>query len=125
MGLLEIKKRLEIKTKRVEELENMLKALRSQMRNAKNTSYDLWVAGIDELVPRDCDMFLINGYWKDDKTAIFKDYLVSEYGDDGSEDTEDDNIFHYGLSEAKLKEAVKLGEAGALDFVITEYRLAN
>ena len=61
--------------------------------------------------------FLINGYWKDDKTK-FSDYLVTDY-DDNAED--EDEIFYFGLNEEEIKEAIKLGWDTALEFVITSY----
>lgn len=61
--------------------------------------------------------FLINGYWKEDKTEFY-DYTVTDY-DDNSED--DDEIFYFGLSELEIQEAIKHKEDTALEFVITSY----
>lgn len=61
--------------------------------------------------------FLINGYWKDDKSE-FSDYVVSSY-DDNAED--DDEIFYFGLNEYDIKEAIKDKENNILEFVITSY----
>ena len=61
--------------------------------------------------------FLINGFWKDDKTK-FSDYLVTDY-DDNADD--DDEIFYFGLSESEIREAIKHKEDTALEFVITSY----
>lgn len=60
--------------------------------------------------------FLIDGYYKDDKTE-FSGYLVSE-----TDDYTDDEIFFYGLSEEDIQAAIKLGDdSGIIDFVITSY----
>jgi hypothetical protein len=61
--------------------------------------------------------FLINGYWKNDKTEFY-DYVVTDY-DDNAED--DDEIFYFGLSESEIREAIKHKEDTALEFVITGY----
>jgi hypothetical protein len=61
--------------------------------------------------------FLINGYWKDDKTK-FSDYVVTDYDD--MEDDEDE-IFYFGLNEEEIKEAIQLGWNTELEFVITSY----
>lgn len=61
--------------------------------------------------------FLINGYWKDDKSE-FSNYTVSSYHD--NEDNDDD-IFYYGLTESDIKEAIKEKEDNILEFVITSY----
>ena len=62
--------------------------------------------------------FLINGFWKDDKTK-FSDYVVTEYDDNADDD--DDEIFYFGLSEEEIKEAIKSGWNTELEFVITSY----
>lgn len=65
--------------------------------------------------------FLINGFFKDDKSE-FSGYLVYEY--DGVEDEfalDDDNIFYYDLSENDIIEAIEKGWETSLDFVITGY----
>jgi hypothetical protein len=63
--------------------------------------------------------FLINGYWKDDKTK-FSDYLVTDY-DDMEDDEDEDEVFYFGLSEPEIQEAIKLGWNTELEFVITSY----
>lgn len=60
--------------------------------------------------------FLINGYWKDDKSE-FSDYVVSSHNDIG----DDDNVFYYGLNESKIQQAIKDKENNILEFVITSY----
>jgi hypothetical protein len=62
--------------------------------------------------------FLINGFWKDDKTK-FSDYVVTDYDDNADDD--DDEIFYFGLSEEEIKEAIKSGWNTELEFVITSY----
>lgn len=62
--------------------------------------------------------FLINGYWKDDKSE-FSNYTVSAYHD--QEDNDDDDIFYYGLTESDIKDNIKLGWSTELEFVITSY----
>ncbi len=62
--------------------------------------------------------FLIDGYWKDDKSE-FSNYVVSSY-DDNAED--DDEIFYFGLNESDIKECIRdKGEEDILEFVITSY----
>ena len=61
--------------------------------------------------------FLINGYWKNDKTEFY-DYVVTDY-DDNAED--DDEIFYFGLNESDIKEAIKDNGDDMLEFVITSY----
>jgi hypothetical protein len=60
--------------------------------------------------------FLINGYWKDDKSE-FSNYLLSSHNDIGN----DDNIFYYGLNESKIQQAIKDNGDDMLEFVITSY----
>jgi hypothetical protein len=62
--------------------------------------------------------FLINGFWKDDKTK-FSDYVVTDYDDNADDD--DDEIFYFGLNEEEIKEAIKSGWNTELEFVITSY----
>ncbi len=62
-------------------------------------------------------MFLIYGYWIDNEEP-FDGYLVSEFD---SSDSEDDDIFYYGLDEASIIAAISNGENTTLDFVITSY----
>jgi hypothetical protein len=61
--------------------------------------------------------FLINGYWKDDKSE-FSDYVVSSYDDNAEHD---DEIFYFGLNESDIKEAIKDNGDDMLEFVITSY----
>lgn len=70
------------------------------------------------------DFFLINGFYKDDKTK-FSDYLVYAY-DCAPEDEEinENDIFFFGLSEEELKEAISLKWKTSHDFVITSYEKA-
>jgi hypothetical protein len=78
----------------------------------------------DEIInlnPDSATMFLISGYWKDDKSE-FSDYLVNEYDDDLGNTHDDVDIFYYGLSESEIIDAIKQGEETALEFVITEYK---
>lgn len=65
--------------------------------------------------------FFISGYWKDDKRP-FDGYIVTdkEWNEDEN-DTEDENIFFYELTEEKIKEAIAKGEDCDEDFVITSY----
>ncbi len=62
--------------------------------------------------------FLISGYFKDDKTT-FEDYVVRS--SDFDDDSDDEDIFFYGLSEEDIIEAIKLGELFGEDFVISSY----
>jgi hypothetical protein len=64
--------------------------------------------------------FLINGFWKDDKTK-FSDYLVTDYDDNSDNDDDDNEIFYFGLNEEEIKEAIKLRWDTTLEFVITSY----
>jgi hypothetical protein len=57
--------------------------------------------------------WIINGYWKDDKTE-FTDYVVTNYDDDDG----DENVFYYGLNESDLANS---SEDDALEFVVTSY----
>ncbi len=64
--------------------------------------------------------FSINGYWKDDLTSIVG-ALVKEFDD--VDESEDDDIFYYGLSEQDIKEAIKNPSKSVLEFVITSYEI--
>lgn len=64
--------------------------------------------------------FSICGYWKDDPTKTFEGYVVKST--ETVRQKEDDSIFFYGLSEADVKEAIKLGKGSDLEFVITSYK---
>lgn len=63
------------------------------------------------------ELFLISGFFKDDKWK-FNDLIVSSY-DDADED--DDNVFYYGLSENDIKQAIEDGFNTSLEFVILDY----
>lgn len=65
----------------------------------------------------------ISGYWKDDKSE-FEGYIVREFDDSPSENDRfsDDDIFYYGLSEQEIQTAIRKGDDGVLDFVITSYK---
>ena len=63
--------------------------------------------------------FEISGYWKDDQSE-FEGYVVTNY-DDCEEGVDDDAIFHYGLSEEEIIQAIEDGDDTGLEFVITSY----
>jgi hypothetical protein len=63
-------------------------------------------------------VFLISGYWKDDKTE-FEHFLVTDI-DHTPEGWEDEDFFYFGLSEKDLKEGLN-SEETALEFVVTQY----
>ena len=58
--------------------------------------------------------WLIDGYWKDDKST-FTDYIVTNYNDASDKD---DDVFYYGLSEADLRSSC---ESDGLEFIVTSY----
>lgn len=64
--------------------------------------------------------FKISGYWKDDKSE-FTDYIVKDT-DDAEKSDIDNNIFYYGLTENKIKDAIKKKEDTIHEFVITSYK---
>jgi hypothetical protein len=68
--------------------------------------------------------FSISGYWKEDPTDNFEDYLVKESTVVGT-DEEDEAIFFYGLTEEEIKNSIEDGKNGVdeddLEFVITSY----
>ena len=61
--------------------------------------------------------FLIDGYWKDDKTK-FTNYIVSSKQADIDDD---DNIFYYDFDEEDIIQAIEDGENTLIEFVITSY----
>ena len=65
--------------------------------------------------------YSITGYWKDEPSEPFTDYLVTTSGDEVDEER-DDELFFYFSSLAELREAVALGEKTAHEFVITDCR---
>ncbi len=69
--------------------------------------------------------FSINGYYKDDKSE-FEGLIVKEYDDAEEDESRDDQIFFYGLSEADIQQAIADGgEDDILEFVITSYEEIN
>jgi hypothetical protein len=64
--------------------------------------------------------FSINGYYKDDKTE-FEGLIVKEYDDTEEDESRDDQIFYYGLSDNDLKHSVDTGGNDMLDFVVTSF----
>jgi hypothetical protein len=64
--------------------------------------------------------FSINGYYKDDKTE-FEGLIVKEYDDAEEDESRDDQIFYYGLSDNDLKHSVDTGGNDMLDFVVTSF----
>ena len=64
----------------------------------------------------------IEGFWKDDRSALPESCIVTNYDDENT----DDEIFYYGLSEKDLKNevhayALKEPNKSALEFVVTAY----
>jgi hypothetical protein len=72
---------------------------------------------LSEITPPKANYFIIDGYWKDNKTE-FECYLVKDTGDFGEGD---DSVFYYGLTEAEIKLAIEQGMETDLEFVITSY----
>lgn len=71
--------------------------------------------------------FNIEGYWKDDRSK-FGGYIVKEFDDVEENEEDDDLIFHYGLSESDIQEAIedeKNGVENGLDFAITNYEVLD
>ncbi len=69
--------------------------------------------------------FSINGYYKDDKSE-FEGLIVKEYDDAEEDESRDDQIFFYGLSETDIQQAIiDGGEDDILEFVITSYEEIN
>ena len=62
----------------------------------------------------------ISGYWKDEPSDTFTEYLVTTVGDEVDEER-DDELFFYFSNLGELQEAVSMGESTCHDFVITEY----
>lgn len=112
----------DVKSKYLCSDEQAYSILNSALKN-EATMEQIWLAidiySEEENLPKIKEnYFLINGFWKDDKTK-FSNHLVYEYDDVADED--DDNIFYYGLSENDIQEAIKEGWRSDLDFVITSY----
>lgn len=63
--------------------------------------------------------FYINGYFKEKKDDLFTELIVKDTAE--VDEGEEEAIFHFGLSESKIKEAISKGENSDLPFVITEY----
>lgn len=61
--------------------------------------------------------FTVSGYWKDDNSE-FSGCIVKEFDDVEEQESDDDLIFYYGLSEQNLNDS---SEDDALEFVITSY----
>ena len=66
------------------------------------------------------EYYTINGYWKDNTSDTFENYLVTTAGDDVDQ-ARDDEIFFYFSNIGELKEAVKMGKNTCHEFVITGY----
>ena len=62
----------------------------------------------------------ISGYWKDEPSDTFTDYLVTIGGDEVDKDW-DDELFFYFSNLGELEEAKAMSEGTCHDFVITEY----
>lgn len=62
----------------------------------------------------------ISGYWKDEPSDTFTEYLVTTGGDEVDE-ARDDELFFYFSNLGELQEAVSMGESTCHEFVITEY----
>jgi hypothetical protein len=62
--------------------------------------------------------FAVSGFWKDDKVK-FEDFIIKEL--DIVDDSEDIEIFYYGLSEEDIKSAINLKWKTDFEFVITNY----
>lgn len=67
--------------------------------------------------------YKIKGYWKDNPSDTFEEYLVTTAGDSFDE-TKDDELFFYFDNLKELKEASEMGEASLFDFVVTSYSAA-
>jgi hypothetical protein len=63
----------------------------------------------------------ISGYFKDDRSE-FGNYLVCAF-DNCPKGYNEDQIFHYGLSENGVMDAIQYPEHNALEFVITSYKV--
>lgn len=75
------------------------------------------------------EYFIIEGYWKDDKSC-FEGYIVKEFDDyDEDIDGDDDSIFFYGLSEKDIQQCIEDEKTGSeddmLEFAITGYRVMD
>lgn len=67
--------------------------------------------------------YKIEGYWKDNHSDTFSEYLVTT-ASDRSDETKDDELFFYFDSLKELKEAVEMGEGSHYEFVVTSYSAA-
>jgi len=67
--------------------------------------------------------YKIKGYWKDNHSDTFSEYLVTTAGD-RSDETKDDELFFYFNNLKELKEAAEMGEESLYEFVITSYSAA-
>lgn len=65
--------------------------------------------------------FEIEGYWKD-TNELFSGYIVREFDDTPEDESLEDLIFYYGLSEADIQQAIQDKDNTTLDFVITNYQ---
>jgi len=63
-------------------------------------------------------IYVIEGYWKDDKSEF--EGLVTDF-DCTPEGFDDDDLFFYGLNKSDIEEAIELKNDTAHDFVITNY----
>ena len=62
----------------------------------------------------------ISGYWKDEPSDTFTDYLVTTGGDEVDEER-DEELFFYFSNLGELEEAVSMQERTCHEFVITEH----
>ena len=67
--------------------------------------------------------YKIEGYWKDNHSDTFSEYLVTTAGD-SSDETKDDELFFYFDSLKELEEAAEMGEESLYEFVVTSYSAA-
>ena len=65
------------------------------------------------------DIFLVNGYFKDDK-MLFDNYIFIE-NDNIPDGMNEEDIFFFGQSEQDLLKLIEIGETTRLDFVITSF----
>lgn len=63
--------------------------------------------------------FKISGYWKDDNETEFRNYIVTNFDDNGDDE---DDIFFYGIEEDEIKNCINNYESFS-DFVITSYKI--
>lgn len=67
--------------------------------------------------------YKITGYWKDNHSDTFNEYLVTTAGDSPDE-TKDEELFYHFESLKELKEAAEMGEESPYEFVIKSYSAA-